>query len=79
MRPQVVPARRAGLLDRRELGVPPRRALVHTRVVSGRTVDPEVRTLVTAWFVLDPVVPDSNTIMSNNNRASAIGGEAEGL
>ena len=20
-----------------------------------------------AWFVLDPVVPDSNTIMSNNN------------
>ena len=22
-----------------------------------------------AWFVLDPVVPDSNTIMSNNKKA----------
>ena len=25
-----------------------------------------------AWFVLDPVVPDSNTIMSNNKKIDAV-------
>ena len=61
--------RRHGLGARGHGGTVIRRVGEHPGKHRGGTRNAKVVKLA-AWFVLDPVVPDSNTIMSNNKKVS---------